>query len=347
MFCMNCGKQLPDGAKFCKYCGTSQEADTPVESVSNVININQSTKLVPGTCTNCGASLQVDPSQQAAICPACGTPYIVQQAINNFNIHSTGNISIENAVIAVPGANAENYLKRAIGYEQQFDLEKALEYYNKALDADASNQDAMTSVARINMILNDYVYKSGIAVSGLFSSGKLVLKKNRLLYITNKGKETRYELSLMTNIKGNKNILEFVYDGISDRPVSFGAEANEWVSVLNSAKTGNYPQITMETLIKQPNYTNYSQSFNEFLSKKGFVDSNVNISGSYNVMLTNANDSMMVIIKTYKDYKHCSLMEAKEFVENLPGVILSTSSKTEADKVASMFTAVGATIEIK
>ena len=23
MFCYKCGKQLPDGAKFCKYCGTS------------------------------------------------------------------------------------------------------------------------------------------------------------------------------------------------------------------------------------------------------------------------------------------------------------------------------------
>ena len=22
MFCMNCGKVLPDGAKFCMYCGT-------------------------------------------------------------------------------------------------------------------------------------------------------------------------------------------------------------------------------------------------------------------------------------------------------------------------------------
>lgn len=22
MFCMNCGKALPDGAKFCMYCGT-------------------------------------------------------------------------------------------------------------------------------------------------------------------------------------------------------------------------------------------------------------------------------------------------------------------------------------
>ena len=99
MFCMNCGKSLPDGAKFCFSCGAPQQNVTAAETTTSVINVDQSTKLVPGTCTNCGASLQVDPSLQAAICPACGTPYIVQQAINNFNISSSGNITIGNAVI--------------------------------------------------------------------------------------------------------------------------------------------------------------------------------------------------------------------------------------------------------
>ena len=99
MFCMNCGQTLPDGAKFCKFCGTPQDAVAPAATAPSTINVDQSTKLVPGTCTNCGASLQVDPSLQAAICPACGTPYIVQQAINNFNINNSGSINIENAVI--------------------------------------------------------------------------------------------------------------------------------------------------------------------------------------------------------------------------------------------------------
>ena len=99
MFCMNCGQQLPDGAKFCLNCGASLQAKPSSESAPSVLNVEQSTKLVPGTCTNCGASLQVDPNLQAAICPACGTPYIVSQAINNFNINSSGSINIGNAVI--------------------------------------------------------------------------------------------------------------------------------------------------------------------------------------------------------------------------------------------------------
>ena len=107
MFCMNCGQQLPDGAKFCSNCGASSHVNLSPEATPSVINVDQSTKLVPGTCTNCGALLQVDPSLQSAICPACGTPYIVQQAINNININRSGNIHIENAVINLSGANAE------------------------------------------------------------------------------------------------------------------------------------------------------------------------------------------------------------------------------------------------
>ena len=34
MFCMNCGKALPDGAKFCMYCGTPLgAAATPAQSI--------------------------------------------------------------------------------------------------------------------------------------------------------------------------------------------------------------------------------------------------------------------------------------------------------------------------
>ena len=35
MFCMNCGKALPDGAKFCMYCGTPLgAAAAPAQAVS-------------------------------------------------------------------------------------------------------------------------------------------------------------------------------------------------------------------------------------------------------------------------------------------------------------------------
>ena len=38
--------------------------------------------LVPARCTCCGAALTLDPSQEAAVCPYCNTPFIVEKAIN-------------------------------------------------------------------------------------------------------------------------------------------------------------------------------------------------------------------------------------------------------------------------
>lgn len=41
--------------------------------------------LTPAKCTNCGGILEVDSAKDAAICPFCNTPYVVEKAINNYN----------------------------------------------------------------------------------------------------------------------------------------------------------------------------------------------------------------------------------------------------------------------
>ena len=43
-------------------------------------------RLVPAVCTQCGAALEVDPTQEAAVCKYCNTPFIVDKAIQNYNI---------------------------------------------------------------------------------------------------------------------------------------------------------------------------------------------------------------------------------------------------------------------
>lgn len=49
--------------------------------------------LVPAICTQCGAQLEVDSSQEAALCPHCHTPFITEKAINNYNTTNVTNIS--------------------------------------------------------------------------------------------------------------------------------------------------------------------------------------------------------------------------------------------------------------
>ena len=46
----------------------------------------RSAGLVPAICSQCGGQLDVDPQQEAAVCPYCGTPFIVEKAIHNDSI---------------------------------------------------------------------------------------------------------------------------------------------------------------------------------------------------------------------------------------------------------------------
>lgn len=41
--------------------------------------------MIPAKCTNCGANIQVDESKEAGICEACGTAFITEKVINNYN----------------------------------------------------------------------------------------------------------------------------------------------------------------------------------------------------------------------------------------------------------------------
>lgn len=53
--------------------------------------------FVPAKCTQCGANIAVDDSKEAAICTACGTPFITEKAIQNFNItYNTTNVQNTN-----------------------------------------------------------------------------------------------------------------------------------------------------------------------------------------------------------------------------------------------------------
>lgn len=45
--------------------------------------------LVPAKCTNCGAVLTIDSSKDAAICEYCNTPFVIEKAINNYNIQNS------------------------------------------------------------------------------------------------------------------------------------------------------------------------------------------------------------------------------------------------------------------
>lgn len=57
--------------------------------------------LVEAKCPNCGANLSIDDSKEAAVCEYCGTPYVVEKAIQG----AISNSTINNSVINVYNTN--------------------------------------------------------------------------------------------------------------------------------------------------------------------------------------------------------------------------------------------------
>ena len=54
-------------------------------------------------CTQCNANLQVDSAKDAAICEHCGTAFIVEKAINNYNT----TVQTQNVIINAPSRDFE------------------------------------------------------------------------------------------------------------------------------------------------------------------------------------------------------------------------------------------------
>ena len=113
--------------------------------------------IVPAVCTNCGGTLMVNANQDAAVCSFCKTPFIIKKAIETYNIKNSGNLYVNNATI-VNGPSAENYVKRAKQFLEDGNIEKALEYYDKALDLDADYVPAKDRIKDIKT--NEYLKES-------------------------------------------------------------------------------------------------------------------------------------------------------------------------------------------
>lgn len=91
--------------------------------------------IVMAKCTNCGGNIEVDNSKGVGICKYCGTEFVVEKSINEYNI--TNNFSDSN--VSVVGGNIENYIKicrRAISAGQ---LDKAEKYLEKIMEIDFEN----------------------------------------------------------------------------------------------------------------------------------------------------------------------------------------------------------------
>lgn len=92
--------------------------------------------LIPAKCTQCGANIEVDASQEAGICKFCGTAFITEKAINNYNTYITNNNNFAGANVTIQSdiEDVEQYIERAKTFEKLDEYEKSLKVYREIVD---------------------------------------------------------------------------------------------------------------------------------------------------------------------------------------------------------------------
>jgi len=77
MFCPNCGKELPDGAKFCMECGTPMTANRNNQSEQGQENHFNLKQMV---CKHCGAMISYSDQIDHVTCNYCGATFMIDDA---------------------------------------------------------------------------------------------------------------------------------------------------------------------------------------------------------------------------------------------------------------------------
>ncbi|MCI8528255.1 MAG: hypothetical protein HFH82_03730 [Lachnospiraceae bacterium] len=99
--------------------------------------------LVAAKCTQCGANIEIDDTKEAGICKYCGTAFITEKAINNYNINNTVNIQSGGNTINITSADKSNdYLVLARKSKNNVDVEKAEKFYTLVLEGQPNNWEA-------------------------------------------------------------------------------------------------------------------------------------------------------------------------------------------------------------
>ena len=120
--------------------------------------------LVPAKCTQCGGNIEVDDTHEAGICKFCGTPFVTEKAINNYNTTIINNNNFSGANINVLGGDIENYrtlARRATASSNGVD---ALQYYKKIVELNSDDWEAAYYVEIYSSLINDMTNVNETAV---------------------------------------------------------------------------------------------------------------------------------------------------------------------------------------
>lgn len=171
--------------------------------------------LVPAKCPNCGGNINVDQTLAAAICEYCGQPFIVEQAINNFNttynITNTNIINSEHVAVYENRGSEDNTVKRIELFVEEKEYPSAIEYLEKLKDLNVGNSEIPRLTGLIISSMEEQI-NTGIQnwdPESVNKNSEILIEfdKNNAL-----AKDSLQRLELFKNAAGTVRIIE---EGIS------------------------------------------------------------------------------------------------------------------------------------
>lgn len=109
--------------------------------------------LMPAICTQCGAQLELDADQEAAVCPYCGAAFIVEKAINEYHVQNAHIEHADNVNVDLTGS-----VDSVLGFaERQLDKHREEKALQRA-------EDARTQGKMIKML---FLMMAGMMVLGM------------------------------------------------------------------------------------------------------------------------------------------------------------------------------------
>ena len=95
-------------------------------------------KMVPAICTQCGGTLTVNPRQETADCPFCGASFVVQKAINNYQVKQANFEHVDNVNIDMKGTVHE--VLDFVGEQMSESRKMKQEFRREDREREAENQ---------------------------------------------------------------------------------------------------------------------------------------------------------------------------------------------------------------
>lgn len=284
--------------------------------------------LVAAKCTQCGANIEVDDTKEAGICKYCGTAFITEKTINNYNTYSVNNNNFLGATINVNNGDVNNLLLLAKHADKAGNMKEANTYYSRVLEIQPFNKEALVGKGYTACIQNSVMHADSAELLSYTSEAikdstdndfllDVYKKLSRVALALFGGTESFYNKNwkhaqaldvLINGLEASYNIGKYMKTDIENR----GLESNKAFATLYEGALINICMCCSE-LCKQRQYVDSVQKSGYFTwENKG----EIKINSQKHQYYLREYDNVMSILKEIGYQNYSQLPEINRETEN-------------------------------